>query len=115
MPNQLMTNSAPTFPPDRIYVHENFSLTAYSYSSIDELIVQLTELRAEGYTRVDIEARLDADGGAELDFNAVRRRLENDEEYGNRTRLVETYRQRRYQEYLRMREEFGDTGPFEPA
>lgn len=110
-----MTNSAPTFPPGRIYVHEHYPLNEYSYSSIDEFIVQLTALRAEGYTQVDIEARLDGYGDAELDFNVVRRRLENDEEYGNRTKLVETHRQRRYQEYLKMREEFGDTGPFEPA
>lgn len=108
-----MTNSAPT---DRIYVRDTRSLNEYSYSSIDAVITRLTELRAEGYTQVDIEARLDGYGSAELDFNVVRRRLENDEEYGNRTRLVETYRQRRYQEYLKMREEFGpDTGPFEPA
>lgn len=107
-----MTNSTPT---DRIYVHDNFPLNEYSYSSIDELIVQLTTLRAEGYTRVDIEARTDSYGGAELDFNVVRRRLENDEEYGNRTRLVETYRQRRYQEYVKLQAEFGNTGPFEPA
>ena len=110
-----MTNSAPTFPPGRIYVHEHYPLNEYSYSSIDELIVQLTTLRVEGYTRVDIEARLDGYGGTELDFNAVRVRLENDEEYGNRTKLLEAHRQRRYQEYLRMREEFGNTGSFEPA
>ena len=108
-----MTNSTPT---DRVYVHDTRSLNEYSYSSIDVVIARLTELRAEGYTQVYIEARPDGYGSVELDFNVVRRRLENDEEYGNRTRLVETYRQRRYLEYLRMREEFGpDTGPFEPA
>ena len=110
-----MTNSALTIPPDRIYVYENFSLTAYSYSDIEVVITKLTELLVEGYTRLDVEACGDGYGGTKLNFNAVRRRLENDEEYGNRIRLVETHRQRRYQEYLRMREEFGDTGPFEPA
>ena len=107
-----MTDSAPT---DRILVRDHYSLNEYSISRIDVVIEQLTELRAQGYTHVDIEAQDDGYGGHELSFDVVRQRLENDEEYGKRVGMVETYRQRRYQEYLKMREEFGDTGPFEPV
>ena len=102
-------------PTTRQAVHDNYSLNSYTYSDIEVVIAKLTELLAEGYTRLDVEAGSDGYGGTELNFNAVRVRLENDEEYGNRTKLVEAHRQRRYQEYLRMREEFGNTGPFEPA
>lgn len=100
-------------PTDRILVTETFPLNEYSSSSIEVVIAQLTERRAEGYTHVDIEAR-SYFGDPELGFDVVRKRLENDEEYAKRTQMVEEYRQRRYREYLRMREEFGDTGPFEP-
>jgi len=101
-------------PTDRILVTETFSLNDYSSSSIEMVVEQLTKLRAKGYTRVDIGAQVDEYGDPEIRFEVARRRLENDEEYGRRVGMVETYRQRRYQEYLRMREEFGDTGPFEP-
>jgi hypothetical protein len=107
-----MTNSALT---DRRYVYDTFSLNEYSTSNIEVVIEQLTELRAKGYTRVDIEARGDEYGYHELSFDVVRRRLENDEEYAKRTEMDEEYRQRRYREYLRMCKEFGhDPAPFEP-
>jgi hypothetical protein len=102
-------------PTDRILVTETFSLNDYSSSSIEMVVEQLTKLRAKGYTRVDIGAQVDEYGDPEIRFEVARRRLENDEEYAKRTKEEETYRQRRYREYLRMCKEFGhDPAPFEP-
>lgn len=94
-------------PNARQKVYDNYSLNDYSYSDIEYVIAKLTELLAEGYTKLDVEACSDGYGGAELTFNAVRIRLENDKEYANRMGLRETNRKRRYQEYVKLREEFG--------
>jgi hypothetical protein len=98
-----MTNPAPT---DRIYINETFSLNEYSSSRIEVVIEQLTELLAEGYTAVDIEAQSNSYGGAELSFNVVRRRPESDEEYATRMSGIEAQRERRRLQYLRLRAEF---------
>ena len=94
-------------PTTRQAVHDNYDLGEYSYSDIEVVITQLTELLAEGYTRLDVEACGDGYGGAELNFNAVRVRLENDEEYTNRISLLESMRKRRYEQYVKLQEEFG--------
>ena len=94
-------------PNARQKVHDNYSLDSYSYSDIEVVIAKLTELLAEGYTKLDVEAGGDGYGGAELNFNAVRVRLENDEEYGNRMRLKEAMRRSRYEQYVKLMAEFG--------
>lgn len=88
-------------------VHDYYSLNNYSYCDIVDVIAKLTELLAEGYTKLDVEAIPYGYGGAELNFNATRIRLENDKEYANRMGLREADRKRRYQEYVKLREEFG--------
>ena len=88
-------------------VHDNYNLGEYTYSDIEVVIAKLTELLAEGYTKLDVEACGDGYGGTELNFNAVRVRLENDEEYGNRMKLREAMRRSRYEQYVKLQEEFG--------
>ena len=97
-------------------VRDNYNLGEYTYSDIEVVIAKLTELLAEGYTKLDVEACGDGYGGTELNFNAVRVRLENDEEYGNRIsgvticemKLMEAMMRRsRYEQYVKLQEEFG--------
>ena len=88
-------------------VYDNYNLGEYTYSDIEVVIAKLTELLAEGYTKLDVEACGDGYGGTELNFNAVRVRLENDEEYGNRTKFREAMRRSRYEQYVKLQEEFG--------
>ena len=88
-------------------VYDNYDLGEYTYSDIEVVIAKLTELLAEGYTKLDVEARGDSYGDVELNFNAVRVRLENDEEYTNRTKLKEAMRRSRYEQYVKLMAEFG--------
>lgn len=94
-------------PNARQKVHDSYSLNDYTYSDIEEVIAKLTELLAEGYTKLDVEACGDSYGDVELNFNAVRVRLENDEEYANRTKLMEAMRRSRYEQYVKLMAEFG--------
>ena len=94
-------------PNARQNVYDNYDLGEYTYSDIEVVIAKLTELLAEGYTKLDVEAGSDGYGGGELDFNAVRVRLENDEEYTNRTKLKEAMRRNRYEQYVKLMAEFG--------
>ena len=94
-------------PTTRQNVYDNYDLGEYTYSDIEVVIAKLTELLAEGYTKLDVEVCGDGYGDAELNFNAVRVRLENDEEYGNRTKLKEAMRRNRYEQYVKLMAEFG--------
>ena len=94
-------------PNARQNVYDNYDLGEYTYSDIEVVIAKLTELLAEGYTKLDVEAGSDGYGGGELNFNAVRVRLENDEEYTNRTKLKEAMRRSRYEQYVKLMAEFG--------
>lgn len=94
-------------PNARQNVYDNYDLGEYTYSDIEVVIAKLTELLAEGYTKLDVEARGDSYGDVELNFNAVRVRLENDEEYTNRTKLKEAMRRSRYEQYVKLMAEFG--------
>jgi hypothetical protein len=94
-------------PNTRQKVYDNYSLNNYTYSDIEVVIAKLTELLAEGYTKLDVEAHEDGYGGAELNFNVVRIRLENDKEYANRMKLRESSRKSRYEQYVKLQKEFG--------
>ena len=94
-------------PNARQNVYDNYDLGDYAYSDIEVVIAKLTELLAEGYTKLDVETCGDGYGGGELNFNAVRVRLENDEEYTNRTKLKEAMRRSRYEQYVKLMAEFG--------
>ena len=94
-------------PNARQKVYDNYSLNDYSYSDIEVVIAKLTELLAEGYTKLEVEACDDGYGGTERNFSAVRERLENDKEYADRMGIRETNRKRRYEQYVKLREEFG--------
>ena len=94
-------------PDTRQKVYDNYSLNDYTYSDIEVVIAKLTELLAEGYTKLDVEAHGDGYGGGELSFNVVRERLENDKEYANRMKLREAWRKSRYEQYVKLQKEFG--------
>jgi hypothetical protein len=97
-------------PIARQNVRDNYDLGGYTYSDIEEVIAKLTELLAEGYTKLEVETCGDGYGNDELNFNAVRLRLENDEEYADRISFLESRRKRRYEQYVKLQEEFGDEG-----
>lgn len=102
-------------PIARQNVYDNYSLDEYSYSDIEVVIAKLTELLAEGYTKLDVGANDDGFGNAESTFHVVRTRLENDEEYASRISLLKAMRKNRYEQYVRLQKEFGSesTGPVE--
>jgi hypothetical protein len=95
---------APTI--DRIVVYDNHDLSDYLYSDIGDLIAELIRVRELGYTKVDIDTETDHYGNTTVTFNAVRSRLETDEEYETRQKVIQTVQQRRYAEYLRLKSEF---------
>ena len=91
---------------DRLTVYDNHDLTAYLYSDIGDLIAELIKVRELGYTKVDIDTETDHYGNTTVTFNATRARLETDEEYETRQKFIQTLRQRRHAEYLRLKAEF---------
>lgn len=93
-------------PLARQTVHDFYDLDDYKYADIDDVIQQLVKLRDEGYTKVDIEADTDRYGGVCTEFKATRTRLESDEEYATRIAFVGVQRERRRQEYLKLKAEF---------
>ncbi len=93
-------------PLARRIVHDSYELGDYKYADIGSVIEELTKLRDEGYTKVDIEADTDGYGGASAEFKVVRSRPESDEEYGARMKALEDYREVRRQQYLKLKAEF---------
>lgn len=88
-------------------VYEAYDLSDYKYANINHVIEQLTKLRDEGYTKVDIEVESAGCGEYTSVFNATRVRPETDQEYDSRIKSLELDRERRRQQYLRLKEEFG--------
>jgi len=87
-------------------VYEAYDLCDYKYANINHVIEQLTKLRDEGYTKVDIEVESAGYGEYTSVFNATRVRPETDQEYESRIKSLELNRERRRQQYLRLKEEF---------
>jgi hypothetical protein len=95
---------APTI--DRITVYDIHDLSDYLDNPIEHLIAELIRVRELGYTRLITDAETDHYGNTTVTFNAVRSRLETDEEYETRQKVIQTVQQRRYAEYLRLKSEF---------
>lgn len=88
-------------------VYDEVNVSDLNYSSLGSVIERLIEYKREGYDKFEVEAYEDY-GSTVATLRVTRRRLENDEEYANRMRSMEAYRERRRQEYLRLREEFAN-------
>jgi hypothetical protein len=86
-------------------VLDTVDVSDLKYSSLKEVVGRLTELLAQGYTGFDAEIREEY-GSSSIELGVTKQRLENDEEYANRMKLIETSRQRRHEEYLRLKAEF---------
>jgi hypothetical protein len=87
-------------------VFDYYDLSDYEYTDISIVIKKLIELHDEGYTKVDIEAEIDGYGCPRAKFKVTRTRLESDDEYATRMAFVEAQRERRRQEYLKLKAEF---------
>ena len=93
-----------------VTTHKYIHFVDFFQSSVEKTAVYIRELSEDGWTGIDY---------AECDVALIRTRLETDEEYEERIAMEEDFekrrikdidgqRKRRYQQYLKLKEEFGN-------
>ena len=90
--------------------HKFISFFHFFQPSVQEMILYLENLKVQGWTGMNYD---------EEDVNLTQTRLETDEEYEERIAMETNFKQRaetqkewarksRYEQYLRLKEEFGN-------
>ena len=90
--------------------HKYIHFVDFFQSSVEKTAVYIRELSEEGWTGIDYD---------ECEVTLTQRRLETDEEYEERIAMETNFKQRaetlkelarksRYEQYLKLKEEFGN-------
>jgi hypothetical protein len=96
----------------RQFVFDSVDVSDLKWSPLDVIVEKLTNLQAEGYTDLEVEA-YDDYGSATTTLKVTKQRLENDEEYAGRMKFVKAREKREYDHFLQLKAKFEDpTKPF---
>lgn len=78
------------------------------YMSLETAIGKLTDAMKDGFTRVELEVEGGYYDSHTAVFTVTKQREETDQEYNDRMQKEKYWKDRRRQEYERMKKEFGD-------
>lgn len=95
-------------PLARQFIYDSLKVNSQEYGDLTKMIEKLTELRAEGYTRLEVDLEEEYQETYPV-VSVTRQRLETDEEYEARQQLAAKHREIRRQAYLSLKGEFEPT------